>query len=153
MLSSFSLSFCFYFLRVVILLKEFTRSCSHILNNMLCTSSLVVQFSKINRCRKPHSPSGFAPCQVVPFWDSLYIIPLSFRFVKGFFKSFSKFFFEAPFFFRPTPPNIPSGGIFCRPLFERSIIISLSGSFVKGFSKIFLKKFLEAFPFIGRNGI
>ena len=66
---------------------------AHTKFNMLCTSSLVVQFSKINAVLSFPSLSGVLPCHAVPFLcDSLFIIPLSFPFVKRFFKSFLSFF-------------------------------------------------------------
>ena len=67
---------------------------AHTKFNMLCTSSLVVQFSKINTAAPIlHSPSGESPCRSVPsLCDSLYIIPHFLSLVKGFSKSFLKFF-------------------------------------------------------------
>lgn len=119
---------------------------AHTKFNMLCTSSLVVQFSKINTAAPiPHSPSGESPCRSVPsLCDSLYIIPHILSLVKGFSKSFLKFFrrflerllkpFLSPIGLRPV-------GIFCTLIFRRLIIIPLSVPFVKRFFESFSKFF------------
>lgn len=123
---------------------------AHTKFNMLCTSSLVVQFSKINTAAPIlHSPSGESPCRSVPsLCDSLYTIPHILSLVKGFSKSFLKFFrrsFERllkPFL---SPIGLRPVGIFCTLIFRRLIIIPLSVPFVKRFSESFSKFFSLAF--------
>ncbi len=119
---------------------------AHTKFNMLCTSSLVVQFSKINTAAPIlHSPSGESPCRSVPsLCDSLYIIPHFLSLVKGFSKSFLKFFrrsFERllkPFL---SPIGLRPVGIFYTLIFRRLIIIPLSVPFVKRFFESFSKFF------------
>ena len=119
---------------------------AHTKFNMLCTSSLVVQFSKINTAAPIlHSPSGESPCRSVPsLCDSLYIIPHILSLVKGFSKSFLKFFRRSserllkPFL---SPIGLRPVGIFCTLIFRRLIIIPLSVPFVKRFSESFSKFF------------
>lgn len=130
---------------------------AHTKFNMLCTSSLVVQFSKINTAAPiPHSPSGESPCRSVPsLCDSLYIIPHFLSPVKGFSKSFLKFFrrsFERllkPFLF---PIGLRPVGIFCTLIFRRLIIIPLSVPFVKRFSESFSKFFRRLSSSTSRYG-
>ena len=138
-------------------MKEFTRSCSHILNNMLCTSSLVVQFSKINAAhfRSSACPVFYRamPCR---FFATAYLL---YHFLFGLSRGFSKVFWS---FFRSfiltfdSTPRLPKKRYFLLPRFGRSIIVSLFFPFVKGFSKsffgFFLIRFLEAFPAFGRIG-
>lgn len=130
---------------------------AHTKFNMLCTSSLVVQFSKINTAAPiPHSPSGESPCRSVPsLCDSLYIIPHILSLVKGFSKSFLKFFrrsFERllkPFL---SPIGLRPVGIFCTLIFRRLIIIPLSVPFVKRFSESFSKFFRRLSSSTSRYG-
>lgn len=138
-------------------MKEFTRSCSHILNNMLCTSSLVVQFSKINAAHFVPQPvrCSTVPCCAVSLRQPIYYTTF-FSVCQGVFQKFFEVFFEAPFQPLIRLPDFPRSGIFLLPRFGRSIIISLFFPFVKGFSKsffgFFLIRFLEAFPAFGRIG-
>ena len=127
-------------------MKEFTRSCSHILNNMLCTSSLVVQFSKINTAAPIlHSPSGESPCRSVPsLCDSLYIIPHFLSLVKGFSKSFLKFFSKV---FRKASETVSfshrfaSGWYFLHPHFQA---LDYYTTFCSVCQEVF-RKFFEVF--------
>ena len=128
-------------------MKEFTRSCSHILN-LICfvLHLLLFSFQRSIPLRSIlHSPSGESPCRSVPsLCDSLYIIPHFLSLVKGFSKSFLKFFrrsFERllkPFL---SPIGLRPVGIFCTLIFRRLIIIPLSVPFVKRFSESFSKFF------------
>lgn len=130
---------------------------AHTKFNMLCTSSLVVQFSKINTAAPIlHSPSGESPCRSVPsLCDSLYIIPHFLSLVKGFSKSFLKFFrrsFERllkPFL---SPIGLRPVGIFCTLIFRRLIIIPLSVPFVKRFFESFSKFFRRLSSSTSRYG-
>lgn len=132
-------------------MKEFTRSCSHILN-LICFVLHLLLFSfqrSIPLCSILHSPSGESPCRSVPsLCDSLYIIPHFLSLVKGFSKSFLKFFrrsFERllkPFL---SPIGLRPVGIFCTLIFRRLIIIPLSVPFVKRFYESFSKFFSLAF--------
>ena len=128
-------------------MKEFTRSCSHILN-LICfvLHLLLFSFQRSIPLRSIlHSPSGESPCRSVPsLCDSLYIIPHFLSLVKGFSKSFLKFFrrsFERllkPFL---SPIGLRPVGIFCTLIFRRLIIIPLSVPFVKRFFESFSKFF------------
>lgn len=128
-------------------MKEFTRSCSHILN-LICfvLHLLLFSFQRSIPLRSIlHSPSGESPCRSVPsLCDSLYIIPHFLSLVKGFSKSFLKFFrrsFERllkPFL---SPIGLRPVGIFCTLIFKRLIIIPLSVPFVKRFFESFSKFF------------
>ena len=130
---------------------------AHTKFNMLCTSSLVVQFSKINTAAPIlHSPSGESPCRSVPsLCDSLYIIPHILSLVKGFSKSFLKFFRRSserllkPFL---SPIGLRPVGIFCALIFRRLIIIPLSVPFVKRFSESFSKFFRRLSSSTSRYG-
>ena len=78
LLRAFALSFLYSLLSIVSL-RIFEFRISHILSfSMLCTSSLFLLFI----CQGSLPPLG----------DSLYIVPRSSAFVKGFFKSFFDFF-------------------------------------------------------------
>lgn len=128
-------------------MKEFTRSCSHILN-LICfvLHLLLFSFQRSIPLRSIlHSPSGESPCRSVPsLCDSLYIIPHFLSLVKGFSKSFLKFFRRSserllkPFL---SPIGLRPVGIFCTLIFRRLIIIPLSVPFVKRFSESFSKFF------------
>lgn len=127
-------------------MKEFTRSCSHILNNMLCTSSLVVQFSKINAAHFVPQPvrCSTVPCCAVSLRQPIYYTTF-FSVCQGVFQKFFEVFFEASFQPLIRLPDLPRSGIFLLPRFGRSIIISLFFPFVKGFSKSFFGFFSHPF--------
>lgn len=122
---------------------------AHTKFNMLCTSSLVVQFSKIKPLRSIlHSPSGESPCRSVPsLCDSLYIIPHFLLLVKGFSKSFLKFFSKA---FRKASETVSfshrlaSGWYFLHPHFQA---LDYYTTFCSVCQEVF-RKFFEVF-FVG----
>ena len=119
---------------------------AHTKFNMLCTSSLVVQFSKINTAAPIlHSPSGESPCRSVPsLCDSLYIIPHFLSLVKGFSKSFLKFFSKV---FRKASETVSfshrltSGWYFLHPHFQA---LDYYTTFCSVCQEVF-RKFFEVF--------
>ena len=124
---------------------------------MLCTSSLVVQFSKINAAHFVPQPvrCSTVPCCAVSLRQPIYYTTF-FSVCQGVFQKFFEVFSEASFQPLIRLPDFPRSGIFLLPRFGRSIIISLFFPFVKGFSKsffgFFLIRFLETFPAFGRIG-
>ena len=96
------------------------------------------------------SLSGVLPCHAVPFLcDSLFIIPLSFRFVKGFFKSFLKFFRNFILTFDSTP-RLPKKRYLFAPSFWAldyyiTFLSVCQGVFQKFFSDFFSSVFWKPF--------
>ena len=138
-------------------MKEFTRSCSHILNNMLCTSSLVVQFSKINAAHFVPQPvrCSTVPCRAVSLRQPIYYTTF-FSVCQGVFQKFFEVFFEASFQPLIRLPDFPRSGIFCSLVLGARLLyhfsFRLSRGFPKVFSDFFLIRFLEVFPAFGRIG-
>lgn len=128
-------------------MKEFTRSCSHILN-LICfvLHLLLFSFQRSIPLRSIlHSPSGESPCRSVPsLCDSLYIIPHFLSLVKGFSKSFLKFF---PKVFRKASETVSfshwlaSGWYFLHPHFQA---LDYYTTFCSVCQEVF-RKFFEVF--------
>ena len=128
-------------------MKEFTRSCSHILN-LICfvLHLLLFSFQRSIPLRSIlHSPSGESPCRSVPsLCDSLYIIPHFLSLVKGFSKSFLKFFSKV---FRKTSETVSfshrlaSGWYFLHPHFQA---LDYYTTFCSVCQEVF-RKFFEVF--------
>ena len=131
-------------------MKEFTRSCSHILN-LICfvLHLLLFSFQRSIPLRSIlHSPSGESPCRSVPsLCDSLYIIPHFLSLVKGFSKSFLKFFSKV---FRKASETVSfshrlaSGWYFLHPHFQA---LDYYTTFCSVCQEVF-RKFFEVF-FVG----
>lgn len=128
-------------------MKEFTRSCSHILN-LICfvLHLLLFSFQRSIPLRSIlHSPSGESPCRSVPsLCDSLYIIPHFLSLVKGFSKSFLKFFSKV---FRKASETVSfshrlaSGWYFLHPHFQA---LDYYTTFCSVCQEVF-RKFFEVF--------
>ena len=121
---------------------------AHTKFNMLCTSSLVVQFSKINTAAPIlHSPSGESPCRSVPsLCDSLYIIPHFLSLVKGFSKSFLKFFRKASETVSFSH-RLASGWYFLHPHFQALDYYTTFCSVCQEVFRKFFEVFSSAFVF------
>ena len=99
-------------------MKEFTRSCSHILNNMLCTSSLVVQFSKINAAHFVPQPvrCSTVPCCAVSLRQPIYYTTF-FSVCQGVFQKFFEVFFRSFILTFDSTPRLPKKRYLCAPSF------------------------------------
>ena len=134
-------------------MKEFTRSCSHILN-LICfvLHLLLFSFQRSIPLRSIlHSPSGESPCRSVPsLCDSLYIIPHFLSLVKGFSKSFLKFFSKV---FRKASETVSfshrlaSGWYFLRPHFQALDYYTTFCSVCQEVFRKFFEVFSSAFVF------
>ena len=99
-------------------MKEFTRSCSHILNNMLCTSSLVVQFSKINAAHFVPQPvrCSTVPCCAVSLRQPIYYTTF-FSVCQGVFQKFFEDFFRSFILTFDSTPRLPKKRYLFAPSF------------------------------------
>ena len=128
-------------------MKEFTRSCSHILN-LICfvLHLLLFSFQRSIPLRRFFTARPVnhraVPCHL--FATACILYHISFRMSRGFRKVFLKFFRRSserllkPFL---SPIGLRPVGIFCTLIFRRLIIIPLSVPFVKRFSESFSKFF------------
>ena len=102
------------------------------------------------------SLSGVLPCHAVPFLcDSLFIIPLSFRFVKGFSKVFLKFFSKLHFNLWFDSPTSQEAVSFCSLVLGARLLYHFSFRLSRGFPKVFSDFFSSVFwkPFLLSVGL
>ena len=137
-------------------MKEFTRSCSHILNNMLCTSSLVVQFSKINAAHFVPQPvrCSTVPCCAVSLRQPIYYTTF-FSVCQGVFQKFFEVFSELHFSLWFDSPTSQEAVSFCSLVLGARLLYHFSFRLSRGFPKVFSDFFSSVFwkPFLLSVGL
>ena len=124
---------------------------------MLCTSSLVVQFSKINAAHFVPQPVRYStvPCCAVSLRQPIYYTTF-FSVCQGVFQKFFEVFFEASFNLCFDSRTSQEAVSFCSLVLGARLLYHFSFRLSRGFPKVFfgffLIRFLEAFPAFGRIG-